>query len=218
MKTHNTPEKSYDLERLIFFSDGVFAIAITLLTIELRPPAGWDGSLQGLVNGLQHKVLYYAISFVAIGAFWMAHRLVFRYVQKFSETSSWLNILFLLLIGLVPLTNAILMEAAANSLAAVEVYIGLIVLLSLVLGLQWIFVSLLANLVDPRVTAPFKWVTLLRLAIIPPVMCTVSLYAGTHYGLPPTLAFVGVMALIFRLIRSEPFGKAAPQEETPPIT
>ncbi|MEI9906117.1 MAG: TMEM175 family protein [Asticcacaulis sp.] len=221
MKTHDTPEKSYDLERLIFFSDGVFAIAITLLVIEMHPPTEWDGSLISLMQALAPKVLYYAISFSAIGAFWMSHRLIFRYVQTFRETVSWFNLLFLLLIGLMPLATAVLQEGQAThsmSLAAVEVYVGLICLLSVVVGLLWGYVSLVAKLVDPRVTTHFKWITLVRLAIIPPVMCSASLWFGARFGLWPAMIFVAICAFISGRIHSSPFGKAAPAEQAPPIT
>ena len=223
MKTHDTPEKSYDLERLVFFSDGVFAIAITLLVIEMHPPENWDHTLSSLFDALAPKVLYYSISFSAIGAFWMSHRLIFRFVQTFKETTSWLNLLFLLLIGLMPLANAILMTGMNGDkmyLSSVEVYVGLICLLSVVVGLLWGYVALVAKLIDPRVTAHFKWITLLRLAIFPPVMCTASLYFGAHFGLWPTVLFVAGCALVSGLIHSPPYGKekAAPAEPAPPIT
>ncbi len=221
MKTHDTPEKSYDLERLVFFSDGVFAIAITLLVIEMRPPTQWDGSLLSLMEALAPNVLYYAISFSAIGAFWMSHRLIFRYVHTFRETVSWLNLLFLLLIGLMPLATAVLKEGQLThtmSLAAIDVYVGLICLLSVVVGVLWGYISLVANLVDSRVTAHFKWITLVRLAIIPPIMCSASLWFGTRFGLGPAMVFVAVCAFISGRIHSSPFGKAAPAESAPPIT
>lgn len=217
MKSHDTPEKIYDLERLIFFSDGVFAIAITLLVIEMRPPESWDGSLIGLVKELQQHILYYAISFTAIGAFWMSHRMVFRYVQKFSEPASWLNLLFLMLIGLMPLATAVLQKGVGGSqayLSSIEIYVGLIVALSLVIGLLWAYVALIGKLIDPRVTVHFRWITLLRLAVFPPVMCMASLWFGMHFGLAPAVIFVSACAFISGAIHSAPFGKA-PEPETP---
>ena len=102
MKEHDTPVKNYDLERLLFFSDGVFAIAITLLAIELHPPHGWDGRFETLFNATAGLLIFYAISFFAIAMFWMAHRGVFRHVIKFNEVASLLNILFLMFFCLVP--------------------------------------------------------------------------------------------------------------------
>ena len=221
MKSHDTPEKVYDLERLIFFSDGVFAIAITLLAIELRPPADWDGSLTAILENLAPNVFYYAISFIAVGAFWMSHRLIFRYVQRFSEAASWINIFFLLLIGLMPLANSLLNEHSLGhphqmSLAAIEIYIGMISLLSFVVGFLWSYVALIAKLIDPRVTMHFKWITLLRLAVFPPVMCSASLWFGIKFGLMPAMLFVGGCAFVSGMIRSKPFGTAATEDASAP--
>lgn len=212
MKNHDTPEKIYDLERLVFFSDGVFAIAITLLVIELHPPEGWDHSLVALFNALAPKVLFYVISFSAIGAFWMSHRMIFRYVQTFNEGAAWFNLLFLLLIGLIPLANSILLEGQM-SLAAIEVYIGLICIISLAVGLLWGYVALISRLIDPRVTVSFRWLTLLRLAVIPPVLCGASLWFGLQFGLWPAVLFVALSTFLSGRIHSNPYG--APQTDKP---
>src|SRR5512134_2409354 len=62
------------LERLIFFSDAVFAIAITLLVLEIRLPAGTelldDSQLFTQLTGMWHEYLAYFISFIVIGTFW----------------------------------------------------------------------------------------------------------------------------------------------------
>ena len=216
MKSHDTPEKVYDLERLIFFSDGVFAIAITLLVIEMHPPQGWNGSLLALFEELKPHVLYYAISFTAIGSFWMSHRLVFRYVQRFSEPASWINLMFLMLVGLMPVATAILQQGVVVGqayLSSIEVYVGLIVTISFVVGLLWGYVSLIGKLVDPRVTMHFRWITLVRLAVIPPVMCSASLWFGLHFGLAPAVIFVAACAFVSGAIHSAPFGKTPQSDE-----
>lgn len=82
MNRHDTPETDYHLERLVFLSDGVFAIVITLLALELRPPPNWDRTLAGLLAGTGPALLAFAISFAAVGAFCNAHRLIFARVQR----------------------------------------------------------------------------------------------------------------------------------------
>ena len=129
MKKHDTPEKSYDLERLIFFSDGVFAIAVTLLVIEMRPPEHWDGSWAMLLQGIGAKAICYAISFFALAGFWTAHRFIFRYVGKFTEPASLLNLFFLMTISLVPFGNAMLVDHVVQPVA-IDIFVGLMALIS----------------------------------------------------------------------------------------
>jgi uncharacterized membrane protein len=211
MKQHDTPEKNYDLERLIFFSDGVFAIAITLLVIELHPPHDWDRTFTGLVNHLGASIIYYMISFAAIGAFWMTHRLMFRYVQGFSETASWLNLLFLALVGLTPLAN-MLLGTGRLSLEIIWIYIGLMSAISLAGGVLWAYLSMASGTVDPRLSTGFKWAMLVRLSIMPPIMCGASLWVGVNFGLWPAAVFVAVIVFLSTLIRSKPFPVEAPAQ------
>lgn len=206
MKEHDTPEKSYDLERLIFFSDGVFAIAITLLAIELHPPENWDRTFAGLAEHLAGHIVFYLISFMAIGAFWMTHRFMFRYVRTFSETASWINLLFLALVCLFPLANMIV--GTGLSLEIISIYIGLIAAAALVGGGLWLYLSLVARVVDPQLTLGFKLAMFLRLSVMPPVMCGASLWVGAHYGTLPAAATAAVLIFLSTLIRSKPYGQA----------
>lgn len=205
MKAHDTPEKNYDLERLIFFSDGVFAIAITLLVIEMHPPEHWDGSFAMLVGNIAPRLLFYIISFAAIGAFWMIHRIMFRHVRAFSETASWINLLFLAEIGLTPLANTLLGEGHL-SLDIIWVYVGLMVLISLTGGLLWTYMSFIARVVDPALSFGFRIAMLVRMSIVPPVLCSISLWIGQHFGLLPAAGFVVAGVFLSSLIRSRPRG------------
>ena len=83
-------KKGYGLERLIFFSDGVFAIAITLLALDLRLPEG-AGMLSPLeltasLGTMWQKYLAYVISFLAIGPFWISHHRKFRDVVGYNRS------------------------------------------------------------------------------------------------------------------------------------
>jgi uncharacterized membrane protein len=202
MKEHDTPEKNYDLERLLFFSDGVFAIAITLLAIELHPPHGWDGHFETLFNATAGLLIFYAISFFAIAMFWMAHRGVFRHVIKFNEVASLLNILFLMFICLVPFANSLFGEGHL-SIDVIVIYVGLMSVTSFLLGLLWAYLAFIAKVTDPRLSTQFKWFALLRLSLFPPVMSGAALWISFNYGLWPCLAFLIPAAILSIKLRSK---------------
>jgi uncharacterized membrane protein len=101
------------VERLIFFSDAVFAIAITLLVIELKLPELHTNSTEGFLNALGRMLpnfLGYILSFFVIGAFWAAHHRAFRWVLKTDDRLVWDNLRLLLLIAFLPFPTAVLAE------------------------------------------------------------------------------------------------------------
>ena len=85
----------WDTGRLEAFSDGVFAIAITLLVLELHvPPAAFDNLWRGFVQQWP-SYLAYATSFITIGGFWFAHHGIFRRLQYANRRVRLVNLLFL---------------------------------------------------------------------------------------------------------------------------
>src|SRR5215204_2057977 len=102
-KLHNELKKEFQLERLILFSDAVFAIAITLLVIEIKIPEIPDKELteDKLLGALGHlipKFVGFLISFLIIGQYWLVHHRMYSYVTGFTTRLIWLNLLFLLAI------------------------------------------------------------------------------------------------------------------------
>ena len=96
--------------RVEAFSDGVFAIAITLLVLEIRPPEhGGESLAHGLVD-LWPSYLAYALSFVTIGIMWLNHHEVMRLVRTVDHGFLLLNMLLLLLIAFVPFPTAVLAD------------------------------------------------------------------------------------------------------------
>ena len=101
-----------DKGRLEAFSDGVIAIAITLLVLEIRVPTPIGGGAD-LANQLGHQwpsYAAYAISFLTIGVVWINHHATIRRIQTVDHTLLILNLLLLLVIGVVPWTTALLAE------------------------------------------------------------------------------------------------------------
>jgi uncharacterized membrane protein len=93
------------LDRLMAFSDGVIAIAITILVLGIDIPEGHRFSESGLIaflGRIGHDVLIYAVSFVAVATFWLQHHALFLYLRYCNRTLIWLNTLFLFSLTLIP--------------------------------------------------------------------------------------------------------------------
>ena len=106
--------KQFQLERIILFSDAVFAIAITLLIIEIKIPH-IEGAItpaivsKELINKWPDLVAF-LLSFAVIGQFWTSHHRLFGHVIDYTPTLLWLNLLMLLWIVLMPFSTYLIME------------------------------------------------------------------------------------------------------------
>ena len=96
-----------EYDRVLFFSDAVFAIAITLLVVDIRVPQVVEHAGQELRKS-EGKILSFAISFLVIGLFWMGHHRLFRYITALDRSLIFLNLLFLGTIAFLPYPTALL--------------------------------------------------------------------------------------------------------------
>jgi uncharacterized membrane protein len=98
-------------ERLEMFSDGVMAIAITLLVLEIKIPKHEEvAAIGGLYKYLIHiwpSYIGYVMSFLQIGIYWTNHHWLFSFVSKTNHTFNLLNVLFLMTISFMPFTTAV---------------------------------------------------------------------------------------------------------------
>jgi uncharacterized membrane protein len=99
-----------DPARLVFFSDAVFAIAVTLLVLEIRPPQDTRQLLQGLA-ALWPSCLSYAITFLLIGQVWANHHVMFDHIRSADRTVLFLNTLLLMDIAFLPFAASVLAAA-----------------------------------------------------------------------------------------------------------
>src|SRR4051812_9288891 len=111
--------RTLPLGRMEAFSDGVFAIAITLLVIELHVPTGHEGLAAGLAEEWP-RYLGYLVSFAFIGGVWMAHSNMTSFIKAVDATLMRLNLLLLLLVSLLPFTTAVVATHLFVSFLAVE--------------------------------------------------------------------------------------------------
>jgi uncharacterized membrane protein len=98
--------RSMETGRLETFSDGVFAIAATLLILELKLDG--HGSVTHQLLNLWPSYTAYAISFITIGIMWINHHNVFRQIDKVNRTFLVLNVLFLMVIAFIPFPTTVL--------------------------------------------------------------------------------------------------------------
>jgi uncharacterized membrane protein len=114
-KTHT----GYDIGRLLAFSDGVFAIAITLLVLSIPVPSGPAAQLAGQLQALTSNVLVFCFSFALVGAQWILHHRMLRPLTFCDNRVLWLNLLVLFGICLVPFSTSLLVRYGDTSLGAV---------------------------------------------------------------------------------------------------
>ena len=98
------------LERFVFFSDAVFAIAITLLVIEIKVPVlaedAGERAWEVVLLHLWPSFFAFILTFLVVGSVWAAHHAVFRLVSRFSGDLIFPNLILLMAVGLVPFSSA----------------------------------------------------------------------------------------------------------------
>ncbi len=110
---HNNQESGLSFERVVFFSDAVFAIVITLLVLELKVPhlaEHTESSLRHALVELLPRVAGFVISFLIIGLMWIEHHRIFRYIADYDVGLLWRNLLLLLCVSFVPFPTALFSE------------------------------------------------------------------------------------------------------------
>lgn len=107
------PESGLSFERVVFFSDAVFAIVITLLVLELKVPhltEHNEPSLRHALLELLPRVIGFVVSFLIIGLMWIEHHRIFRYIEDYDGGLLWRNLLLLLCVSFVPFPTALFSE------------------------------------------------------------------------------------------------------------
>jgi TMEM175 potassium channel family protein len=99
-----------DTARLVAFSDGVFAISITLLVLEIRPPTDDTHLLHGLL-ALWPSYLAYAVTFLFIGQVWANHHVMFDHIRAADRAVLLLNTLLLMVVAFLPFATSVLAGA-----------------------------------------------------------------------------------------------------------
>jgi uncharacterized membrane protein len=113
--------KALELERLVFFSDAVMAIAITLLAIDIRLPeaAHGAGGLAPWLADLWPKIIGFLVSFWVIALYWLAHHRCYRYIRNYNRRLVYLNFLFLMFVAFLPFPTSVLFSFSPETISVV---------------------------------------------------------------------------------------------------
>jgi len=195
-------ERSRDPGRVLALTDGVFAIIMTLLVLDIHVPQLSTGeALSSALLTVWPTLLVFVISFVLTGMYWVGHRDMFTLVRGVNRGLVWLNILFMLPVALVPFAAALLGEYSHDTLA-IRLYGLLLLLIALMRLLLWYYIGTRRHLLIEHVDRRTLW-TGVATAIIPAILYIVSLLLagfapyvslGIYAGVP-FLYFIGITFL-----------------------
>ena len=148
MSHHESQGRGSDgrmVDRMLFFSDAVFAIVLTIMVLELHPPVlpesiSATSGLLNILNETGRTLFAYIVSFGLVGLWWSIHMRVTHSLHRFDWASAIANLFFLLTVTLVPFAASVLGEGPNNA-AAWEIYWGVNAFASLAMTVLMFVIS-----------------------------------------------------------------------------
>ncbi len=200
-------------ERLETFSDGVFAIAITLLILTIAPPSHY-ADLARQLGSRWPALAAYVVSFVVIGIMWLNHHTIFSHLDHIDRGLFYLNLALLMTIVFIPYPTGVFGEALRRGVGArtaAVFYTAVMAINALVWAALWLYASVGRRLLGPRfpesqrtvatilfVAGVFVYSASIGVAFINPYLC---------------LAVQGALALYYAL---DPISRRTAREQATP--
>lgn len=151
---HSVTIKSIELERLVFFSDAVFAIAMTVLVLSIHVPTVRDA---GLGRALRHElpaVYSYFLSFAVIAVYWLVHHRMFHYIRRIDGATITINLALLALIAILPFPTDLLGHYGSTRIATMT-YAAAVTAVGSMSTFLWWHVSHTPGLLEPDTPARY---------------------------------------------------------------
>jgi uncharacterized membrane protein len=193
------------LERLAALSDGIFAVAMTLLVLDLHVPAGEvihsQGVLWHTLAGATPQLISYLMSFMTLGIFWNGQAAQLNSFTESDRQLSWIHIAFLFLVSLMPFSTRLLAEFISYRTVLIAYWVN-ILLLGVVLFVSWRYARR-AGLLQEAVTHQKQCAMERRIVVAQGLyafgmcLCLVNTYVS--------IAFIVLVQLNFALAPRLPF-------------
>jgi uncharacterized membrane protein len=143
------------VERLAALSDGLFAVAMTLLVLDLKVPAGHaietDAALLAALRELAPRLVVYLMSFLTLGIFWVGQQTQLSHFTRSDRNLTWIHLVFLFAISLMPFSTSLMAEFITLRTALVVYWLNILAFGAL-LFLSWQYARR-ADLVEAAVSA-----------------------------------------------------------------
>jgi uncharacterized membrane protein len=144
-----------DTGRIEYFSDAVFAIAMTLLVLDIHVPelinAAKPGELWAQVGELWSQFFAYLLSFAVLALNWVFHHRKFRVVRSYDAGLIWINLVFLLFVAVLPFPTSLLSDYGSSGDAGIVLYAGEVGVLAALQTWLWWYTFRHGHL-DPQIT------------------------------------------------------------------
>jgi uncharacterized membrane protein len=205
----------WDTGRIEAFSDGVFAIAITLLVLDIDvPPSAFEHLFRGFADQWP-AYLAYSTSFVTIGGIWMLHHAVFRRLRFANTAVMRINLMLLMTVSFLPFPTRLVAEAIESSSAeraAVIIYGGSLLAISIVFGTLSYAIARDPELLQPGVSAGEVR------SLVRAVQPNAGFYVGFTFlaGVAPRVAAFGFLASSIAAVLRTRGDSGAPGPEISP--
>src|SRR5215212_8190211 len=138
MRTSYNAIAGQSVERLAALSDGVFAIAMTLLVLDLRVPLHTDvhaeGDLWRALLSLAPRLIPYILSFMTLGIFWIGQQTQLNQFARSDRTLAWIHVGFLFAVSIMPFSTGLLAEFITYRTSVVVYWFNLLLLGATLLG------------------------------------------------------------------------------------
>jgi uncharacterized membrane protein len=193
---HDKERQDFQLERFTFFTDGVCAICITLLIIEIRVPefeAPTDGLLWQSLSHMSLRFLGFVISFGIVGHYWSVHHRIFGYVVKYTTSLLWINLAFLFTVVLLPFSSGFVGQYSSYTELKIPyaVYTFNMCLTGFMNCWLWLYVSNPKRKMLSRVISPARIRLGLYRSLVIPVIFIISFFISLF--LPVVSRFILIL-------------------------
>ena len=196
-----------EYDRVLFFSDAIFAIAITLLVVDIRVP-GITNSAHELYQAAPNMISF-GISFVVIGLFWMGHHSIFRYITTLDRPVIAINLVLLGFIAFLPYPTSLLGSGNGPDRVSTIFYSVCISCAGLAELAVWLYAGYAKDLLVPGTSPAVRRYMALRVARIP-VVFLLSIPVALFSALVASYFWILIAALGLALDR---FARPAEEQE-----
>lgn len=186
--------------RIEGLTDGIFSTVMTVLVLSLSVPIIVGGSVNAKLlidlQSLWPNFVAYVVSFVVLGVYWVGHHSMFHFIKRTNRMILWLNMMFLLCIGLIPFSTAMIGRYSGEQIAVIAYGVNLTAA-GVAMNVCWMYAThnrrLVAKDLDVRIIKLAR-----RRIIVGPLICLIAII-GSFFNTEISLVLYGLMPIFYIL-------------------